>query len=83
MMAYQRINITLPSETLRQLDELVPKGDRSSFIHTAIQAYIAEMKKEKLRQQLKAGAIHHAKRDRHLADDWFALEQEAWDQTAK
>jgi CopG family transcriptional regulator / antitoxin EndoAI len=78
-MVYKRINITLPSETLQQLDELVPKGDRSSFIHTAIQTYITEIKKEKLRQQLKAGAIHHAERDRHLADDWFMLDEEAWE----
>lgn len=24
---YQRINVTLPSETLKQLDEYAPKGD--------------------------------------------------------
>ena len=79
-MAHNRINITLPTETLQQLDEIVAKGERSSFIHTAIQAYIDHIQKEKLRQQLKAGAIHHAERDRQLTDDWFALEEEVWQQ---
>jgi metal-responsive CopG/Arc/MetJ family transcriptional regulator len=56
-MAHHRINITLPTETLHQLDELVTKGNRSSFIHIAIQSYIAHIQKQELRQQLKAGAI--------------------------
>jgi CopG family transcriptional regulator / antitoxin EndoAI len=81
-MAYQRINITLPIETLQALDRHVPKGDRSQFIHTAIQAYLAQLQKQKLRQQLKEGAIRRAERDRQLADDWFALEEEGWQQNA-
>lgn len=77
-MAYQRINITLPTETLQQLDALVPKGERSRFIHAAIQAHISQIQKEQLRQQLKEGAIQRAKRDRALSGDWFALEEELW-----
>ncbi|MGA7937035.1 MAG: ribbon-helix-helix domain-containing protein [Kovacikia sp.] len=82
-MAYQRINITLPTETLQALDQHVAKGDRSQFIHAAIQAYLSQIQKEKLRQQLKEGSIRRAQRDRHLADDWFGLEQEGWQQNAK
>lgn len=70
---YQRINITLPTETLQRLETFAPKGERSRFIHAAIQAYISQIQKEKLRQQLKAGAINRADRDRSLADDWLAL----------
>jgi metal-responsive CopG/Arc/MetJ family transcriptional regulator len=54
-MVYQRINITLPAETLQALDRHVPKGDRSQFIHAAIQAYLAQLQKQKLRQQIKEG----------------------------
>jgi CopG family transcriptional regulator / antitoxin EndoAI len=72
-MAHHRISIILPTQTLHQLDELVTKGNRSSFIHTAIQSHITHIQKQKLRQELKAGAIHHAERDRQLTDDWFAL----------
>ncbi len=79
-MAYQRINITLPTETLQALDQHVAKGDRSQFIDAAIQAYLSQIQKEKLRQQLKEGAIRRAERDRQLADDWFGLEEEGWQQ---
>jgi CopG family transcriptional regulator / antitoxin EndoAI len=81
-MVYQRINITLPAETLQALDRHVPKGDRSQFIHAAIQAYLAQLQKQKLRQQIKEGAIRRAERDLQLADDWFALEEEGWQQNA-
>jgi CopG family transcriptional regulator / antitoxin EndoAI len=40
--------------------------------------YLAQIQTEKLRQQLKEGAICRAKRDRQLGDDWFPLEEEAW-----
>jgi len=75
---YQRINVTLPSETLKQLDEYAPKGDRSRFIHEAIQHYINQIQKEKLRQQLQEGSIRRAERDRNLAEDWFVIEEEVW-----
>lgn len=77
---YQRINVTLPSETLKQLDEYAPKGDRSRFIHEAIQHYIKQIQKQKLRQQLQLGSIRRAERDRNLAEDWFVIEEEVWQQ---
>lgn len=75
---YQRINVTLPSETLKQLDEYAPKGDRSRFIDEAIQHYINQIQKQKLREQLQLGSILRAERDRALAEDWFVIEEEAW-----
>lgn len=75
---YHRINVTLPSETLKQLDEYAPKGDRSRFIYEAIQHYINQIQKEKLRQQLQEGSIRRAERDRNLAEDWFVIEEEVW-----
>lgn len=33
---YQRINITLPEETVQLIDRMVPKGDRSHFINEAL-----------------------------------------------
>lgn len=53
---YRRINVTLPDNTLKLLDQFAPKGDRSSFIDEAIQNYISQLQKEKLRQQVKEGA---------------------------
>jgi CopG family transcriptional regulator / antitoxin EndoAI len=52
--------------------------ERSRFIHEAIQHYINQIQKEKLRQQLQEGSIRRAERDRNLAEDWFVIEEEAW-----
>jgi CopG family transcriptional regulator/antitoxin EndoAI len=80
---YRRLNITLPDKTLKMLDQFAPKGDRSSFINEAIQSYIAQIQKQRLREQLKEGAIRHAERDLGLADDWFGVEEELWQQNVQ
>lgn len=82
-MVHSRINITLSAKTLQQLDEFAPKGERSRFIDAAIQAHISQIQKERLRQQLKEGAIRRAKRDRGLIDEWFTIEEEIWQESAK
>jgi CopG family transcriptional regulator/antitoxin EndoAI len=80
---YRRLNITLPDKTLKMLDQFAPKADRSSFIDEAIQNYIAQIQKQRLREQLKEGAIRHAERDLALVDDWFALEEKSWQQNVQ
>jgi CopG family transcriptional regulator/antitoxin EndoAI len=74
----QRINITLPEETLTLIDRVAEKGDRSRFIDLAIKYYVETMGKAKLKKLLKEGAIARAERDLRLAEEWFTLEEEAW-----
>lgn len=77
---YQRINITLPEETLSLIDRVAAKGDRSRFIDRAIRYYVESVGKAKLKKLLKEGAIARAQRDLRLAEEWFSLEEEAWRQ---
>ncbi len=79
---YQRVNITLPEETLNLIDRVAEKGDRSRFIDLAIRYYVEAMGKAKLKKLLKEGAIARAERDLRLAEEWFTLEEEGW-QTEK
>ena len=72
----QRINVTLPPETLRLLDRVVKKGQRSQLIDEAVRFYVHEVGRKNIREQLKAGALGHAERDARLAEEWFNLEQE-------
>jgi CopG family transcriptional regulator/antitoxin EndoAI len=74
----KRINIVLPSETIRLIEKLVEKGKRSHFINEAIRFYIRKISKATLRKQLKEGAIKRAERDLILAEEWFFLENEVW-----
>lgn len=44
---------------------------------------LVQKQKEQLRQQLKEGATRHTERDLNLAQDWFALEEEAYQHNAQ
>jgi CopG family transcriptional regulator/antitoxin EndoAI len=75
---HRRINISLPDETVRLIDRVAAKGDRSHFIAEAVRHYIAQTGRARLKKRLKDGAVRRAERDRALARDWFLLEEEAW-----
>lgn len=75
---YQRINITLPNETLQLLDRIAPKGDRSNFIDQAVKYYINAEAKKNLRDKLKQGAMRRADRDLGITQDWFNIDEESW-----
>lgn len=75
---HKRINITLPESTVALLETIADKGGRSTFIDTAIKSYIKQIKQENLRENLKAGAIARSRRDAALAEEWFDVEEELW-----
>ena len=69
----QRLNITLPEQTVRMLDRAVPKGQRSRLIDEAVRRFIPEQGRANLRKQLELGATDRSERDRQIAEEWFAL----------
>jgi CopG family transcriptional regulator/antitoxin EndoAI len=75
---HRRINISLPEETLALIDRVAKQGDRSRFIDEAIKHYVQEVGRSKLRTQLQEGALRRAKRDLTLAEEWFGLDEEVW-----
>jgi CopG family transcriptional regulator / antitoxin EndoAI len=75
---HRRINITLSEETLALIDHVVKLGDRSRFIDEAVKHYVQEVGRSKLRKQLQEGALRRAKRDLALAEEWFGLDEEVW-----
>lgn len=75
---HRRVNITLPEETVRLLERVVKKGDRSRLIAEAVKRYVETVGRTNLRRQLKEGALRRATRDQSLAEAWFTLEEEAW-----
>ncbi|MGH6961988.1 MAG: hypothetical protein ACREE7_16015 [Dongiaceae bacterium] len=77
MTVMKRINVTLPERTVRLLDRVAPKGDRSRFIDRAVRRYIETVGRDNLDRQLAEGARRRAERDLGLAADWFMLEEEA------
>jgi CopG family transcriptional regulator/antitoxin EndoAI len=74
----KRINVMLPELTVKVLDRVAPKGDRSRFISEAVLHYVQTQSKANLRERLKQGALANAKLDLEIAKEWFPVEQEAW-----
>jgi len=75
---HRRINITLPESTVRLIDRVAGKGERSRLVDEALRHYLAGIGRKNLRKLLKEGALQRAERDRALAEEWFLLEEEAW-----
>src|SRR5258708_2408507 len=78
-----RINVILPEETVRVLDRVAPKGNRSRVISDAVMHYVSSRGRSNLAEQFKAGALANAKRDMAIAEEWFPLEEEAWQSHVK
>jgi CopG family transcriptional regulator/antitoxin EndoAI len=80
--AYARLNITLPRETVGLLDRLTSKANRSRFIDEAIRERIVSVGRTRLRKQLQQGYAARAARDLRMVDEWFAVDEEAWEHAA-
>jgi CopG family transcriptional regulator / antitoxin EndoAI len=74
----KRVNIMLPDATVKVLERVAPKGDRSRFISQAVLHYVQTQSAANLRERLKQGALANAKLDLEIAEEWFPVEQEAW-----
>jgi len=80
---HRRINVTLPEETVKLIDRVSEKGDRSRLIDEAVKHFIKEVGRAHLRKRLKEGALRRAERDLRLAEEWFPLEEEVWQNTKR
>ena len=74
----RRVNVTLPEETIGLIDRLVGRGNRSRFLDASVKHYVRAASRRKLNRALREGYARWADEDRRLAEEWFALEEEAW-----
>ena len=75
----KRLNITLPQQTVRLMDRVAGKGRRSSLIDRAVRRFVKEETRANLRKQLAKSYQANASFDLQLAEEWFPVEQEAWE----
>ena len=75
----RRLNISLPEETVRLLDRVAAKGERSHVIAEAVTRYVTELGKARLRKVMKERARKRSDLDLQIAEEWFRVDQEAWD----
>jgi CopG family transcriptional regulator/antitoxin EndoAI len=79
----KRVNIMLPDQTVKVLDRVAPKGERSRFISQAVLHYVQTQGRANLRERLKQGALANAKLDLEIAEEWFQVDQELWQRLEK
>lgn len=79
----KRLNITLPEETVRLMDRAVGKGRRSKLIDRAVRRYVKEEARANLRKQLAESYTANAAFDLQLAEEWFPVDEEAWQQGSR
>ena len=79
----KRINIMLPDSTIEVLDRVAPKGGRSRFISQAVLHYVETRSRANLREHLKQGALANRELALEMAQEWFPVEQEAWQRLEK
>ena len=75
---HRRVNVTLPEETIRLIERVAPRGDRSRLIDRAVRDYVSRVGRANLKRLLKEAATHRAESDLEIAQAWFPLEEEAW-----
>lgn len=72
------MNITVSVDTWDRVKDTVPNRERSKFIDTALQVYLANLKRRSLRKQLKKEALENSAEDTRVLKEWFHLDKEAW-----
>ncbi len=73
-----RINIILSEGTVQVLDRVTTKSNRSRLISDAVLHDVSMQGRNQLAERLEACAITHADRDLGIAEEWFPLEEDAW-----
>ena len=75
----RRLNISLPDETVRLLDRVAAKGERSQVIAEAVTKYVVEVGKARIRKRMKERAVKRGDLDLQIAEEWFPIDEEAWE----
>ncbi len=79
-MSVVRMNITLPEEVARQLDEVAEPKKKSRFIAEAVQKKIDEEKEAKLESMLREGYQTTRDQSLRITREFEAVDLEGWDE---
>jgi CopG family transcriptional regulator / antitoxin EndoAI len=75
---YKRINITLPESTVRLIERVAGRGDRSRLVDEALKQYLRGATRKSLKKRIKEGSVRRFERDRALAQEWLLIDEEVW-----
>jgi len=79
-MRVVRMNITIPQELARQVDELTDPRKRSQFISEALKHRIEEIQHEKAQKALEEGYKARKEESHSITKEFEAVDLEGWDE---
>ena len=79
MLNTEKVTLTLPNHLMQQVRELAPARGYSKFVADAIEAFIAEKRREALRNELIAGYQATADEMRELNAELESADFVDWD----
>ena len=75
-----RMNITIPEEFARQVDQLTGPRKRSQFISEALKHRIEEIQREKAQKALEDGYKARKEESHLITKEFEAADLEGWDE---
>ena len=74
----KHIDVSIDPETLRMLDRVAGKGKRGRFIDQAVRYFVTTKAQANLKAQLEEGYRVRSRHDLEVAEEWFNIDEEAW-----
>ena len=68
----------LPDSTLKVLDRVASKGERSRFVSEAVLYFVRAHSAQTLRDKLRDGYQANTKNSLQLAEDWLPIDNDIW-----
>ena len=79
-MCAVRMNITIPEELARQVDQLADPRKRSKFISEALKHRIEEIQREKAQKALEEGYKARKEESYSITREFETADLEGWDE---
>jgi metal-responsive CopG/Arc/MetJ family transcriptional regulator len=79
-MSVVRLNITLPEDLARKLDEIVKTKEKSRFIAETLRQRIERIQHEQLQEALEEGYKVRREESQFIAKDFEAVDMEGWNE---
>jgi len=75
-----RMNITIPEDLARQLDQLVDSRKKSRFIAETLKERIKKIEEDKLQKMLEEGYKRRKEESLSISRNFESIDLEGWDE---
>ena len=75
-----RMNITIPEDLARQLDQLVDSRKKSRFITETLKERVKKIEEDKLQKMLEEGYKRRKEESISISRDFESIDLEGWDE---